>query len=57
MVIKKNEILNMQIWNNLPKYVLKWKKCAAYSCENVWGGTYKGVCHNKEVRHTQTENF
>lgn len=55
MVIKKNENLYMQIWNDFPKYILTWKKCVVCSCESMWGGMCSGVSRGEEEK--QTWNF
>lgn len=63
MVIKENnENLYMQIWDDLPKYILIWKKCFACSCEGVYIGVCvgmrKGDTHRcKKFLETQKKSF
>lgn len=46
LVVIKNENLHMQLWNDLPKYILTWKKiCCVFLC--VW----RGICRSAKGRY------
>lgn len=49
----KNENLHMQLWNDLPKYILKWKKACCMFLWVLCGEVYVGV----RKGDTDAENF